>query len=90
LAIVGRRITRGLTIVRVADVEWVGVPPLFPVTVKVAVAPGAELVVLTVMTEVPPPAMVAGLNEADAPLGRPDALSGALPVNPLRAVIVTV
>jgi len=90
LATVGRRTTRGRMTVRVADAEWVGVPPLFPVTVKVVVPPAVELDVLMVMVEVPPPEMVLGLNEADAPLGRPAALSGTLPVNPLRAVIVTV
>lgn len=54
------------------------------------VPPAVELDVLMVMVEVPPPAIVPGLNEADAPLGRPEALNGTLPVNELRAVIVTV
>jgi hypothetical protein len=76
--------------ISVADAEWVGVPPLFPVTVKVVVPLGVELDVLTVRDEVPPPAIVVGLKEADAPLGRPEALNGTLPVKPLRAVIVTV
>ena len=90
MATVGRRITRGRMTVRVADAEWVGVPPLFPVTVKVVVPPAVELEVLMVMVEVPAPAIVDGLNEAEAPLGRAEALNGTLPVNPLRAVIVTV
>jgi len=87
---VGRSITGGGTTVRLADVEWLGVPPLFPVTVKLVVPPGVEDDVLMVTVELPLPAIVGGLKEAVAPLVKPEALNGTLPVNPLRAVIVTV
>lgn len=71
-------------------VEWLGVPPLLPVTVRVEVPPAVELAVLTVTVEVPDPVMEVGLNEAVTPLGNPEMLSGTLPVNPFRAVTVTV
>ena len=65
-------------------------PPLFPVIVIVGVPPGVEVNVLTVIVEVPPPESDAGLKETVAPVGNPEALSGTVPVNPLRAVTVTV
>lgn len=65
-------------------------PPLLPVTVRVEVPPAVELAVLTVTVEVPDPVMEVGLNEAVTPLGSPETLRGTLPVNPFRAVTVTV
>ncbi len=65
--------------------------PLVPVTVNVEFPPGVAAVVVTVMVEVPaPPVMVAGLNEAVAPPGRPLAVGVTVPVNPFTAVTVTV
>jgi len=66
------------------------VPPV-PVTVNVEFAPGVAAVVVTVMVEVPaPPVMVAGLNEAVAPPGRPLTVGVTVPVNPFTAATVTV
>ena len=70
--------------------EWLGVAPLFPVTVRVEVPPAVEPAVLTVIVEVPEPAIEVGLNEAVTPLGKPEMVNGTLPVNPFRAVTVTV
>lgn len=67
------------------------VGPLVPVTVNVEFAPGVDDVVVTVMVEVPaPPVMVAGLNEAVAPAGRPLTAGVTVPVNPFCAATVTV
>jgi len=65
--------------------------PLVPVTVSVELAAGVAEVVVTVMVEVPaPPVMVAGLNEAVAPAGKPLTVGVTVPVNPLTAATVTV
>jgi len=65
--------------------------PLVPVTVSVELAPGVAAVVVTVMVEVPaPPVMVAGLNDAVAPVGRPLTVGVTVPVNPFCAATVTV
>jgi hypothetical protein len=65
--------------------------PLAPVTVSVEFAPGVAAVVATVIVEVPdPPVIVAGLNEAVAPTGKPPTLGVTVPVNPLNGVTVTV
>jgi len=64
--------------------------PLVPVTVSVEFAPGVAEVVVTVMVEVPAPVMVAGLNEAVAPAGRPLTVGVTTPLNPFTAVVVTV
>jgi len=65
--------------------------PLVPVTVNVAFPPGVAAVVATVMVVEPaPPVMVAGLNDAVAPAGKPLAEGVTVPVNPLSAVTVIV
>ena len=67
-----------------------GTPPLFPAMPRLKVPAGVVVKVVTVMVDVPLPAMVAGLNDAVAPEGKPVALKGTLPVKPLRAVTVMV
>ena len=64
--------------------------PLVPVTVSVEFAPGVADVVVTVMVEVPAPVMVAGLNDAVAPVGKPATVGVTVPLNPFTAVVVTV
>ena len=65
--------------------------PLVPLTVIVEFAPGVFAVVVTVMVVVPaPPVMVAGLNVAVAPAGRPLTVGVTVPVNPFAAATVTV
>ena len=61
-----------------------------PVTVKLVVPVGVAPEVVTVIVDVPAPVMLAGLNEAVAPAGSPELLSGTFPVKPLRAVTVMV
>ena len=65
--------------------------PLVPVMVNVEFAPGVAAVVLTVIVVVPaPPVIVAGLNEAVAPAGKPLTLGVTVPVKPFTAATVTV
>ena len=55
-------------------VDWVADAPV-PVTVTVTVPVGVAPVVVMVRVEDWPELIVAGLNDADAPLGRPEALN---------------
>ena len=64
--------------------------PLVPVTVSVELAAGVVLEVDTVMVEAPAPVMVAGLKLAVAPAGNPATVGVITPLNPFRAVVVTV
>src|ERR1700682_5557128 len=69
--------------------EWVRAP-LVPVTVRGDVAAGVVLPVVTVIVELPLAVIVAGEKLAEAPVGKPLALSVTIPVNPFRAPVVTV
>jgi hypothetical protein len=64
--------------------------PLAAVTVIVEVPAGVELAVVTVSVEEPDVTIDAGLNLAVAPLGKPLALSEAVPLKPFTADTVTV
>ena len=64
--------------------------PLVPVTVNVELAAGVEVEVVTVMVDVPAPVIVAGLKLAVAPAGNPETASVITPLNPFKAVVVTV
>ena len=64
--------------------------PLVPVTVSVEDPGSVDPTVVTVMVEAPAPVMVAGLNDADAPVGKPVTVGVTVPVNPFTAVVVTV
>lgn len=61
-----------------------------PVTVRVDVAAGVVVLVVTVIVEVPLVVTVVGLKLADAPAGKPLALSVTAPANPPSAPMVTV
>ena len=61
-----------------------------PVTVSVDVAAGVVMLVVTVIVEVPLVVTVVGLKLAEAPVGRPLALSVTVPANPFSAPMVTV
>jgi hypothetical protein len=64
--------------------------PLVPVTVRVDVAAGVVLPVVTVIVEVPLVVTVAGEKLAVAALGNPLALRVTIPANPFSALMVTV
>ena len=64
--------------------------PLVPVTVRVDVAAGVVLPVVTVIVEVPLVVTVGGEKLAVAALGNPLALSVTVPANPFSAPMVTV
>jgi len=64
--------------------------PLLPVMISVYVPGGVEALVVTVIVEEPLVVIVPGLNEADAPMGKPLALNVTVPVNPPAGVTVTV
>ncbi len=70
-------------------VEWTRVP-LVPVIVSVKVPVGPVLEGRTLKVELPEPVTVVGLNLNCVPDGSPLTLSVTVPVNPFRAVIVTV
>jgi len=59
-------------------------------TVRVDVAAGVVVLVVTVIVDVPLVVTVVGLKLAEAPEGNPLALNVTVPVNPLSAPIVTV
>jgi hypothetical protein len=62
--------------------------PLVPVTVNDEFPPGVAAVVVTVMVVEPaPPVIVAGLNDAVAPAGKPLAEGVTVPVNPFDATV---
>jgi hypothetical protein len=63
---------------------------LVPETVRVELAAGVVLEVVTVMVEVPAPVIVAGLKLAVAPAGNPATVGVTIPLNPFTAVVVTV
>jgi hypothetical protein len=56
----------------------------------VAVPRMVELVVLTVSVVDPEPVTDVGLKVGEAPDGKPDAANVMEPLNPLRAVVLTV
>lgn len=74
--------------VRLIVVLWVNVPDV-PVTVTVTVPSVAVLLAVKVKVLFPP-VVLAGLNAAVTPAGRPDADKLTVPVNPFSAVTVTV
>ena len=61
-----------------------------PVTVRVDVAAGVVVLVVTVIVEVPLVVTVVGLKLAAAPVGNPLAVRVTVPVNPFIAPMVTV
>src|SRR5690242_15064097 len=64
--------------------------PLVPVTVMVYVPVGVEEVVAIWSVELPePPLIDGGVKPAVAPLGRPDALSVTVPLNPFTGTTLT-
>src|SRR5260370_18557372 len=69
--------------------EWDKLP-LVPVMVNVNVPVAVEAAVVMFKVEDPEPLIDAGLKLADAPDGRPPALSPTVPVNPFCAAMVTV
>ena len=75
--------------VSVADVLWLR-EPLVPVTVMVAVPRVVEPVVVMVSVVDPEPVTDVGLKLGEAPEGKPDAANVMEPLNPLRAVVLTV
>ena len=65
--------------------------PLAPVMVRVELAAGVLLAVVTVRVEVPVlPVIVLGLKLAVAPVGKPVTVRATSPVSPFTAVLVTV
>jgi len=64
--------------------------PLVPVTANVELAAGVPLEVVTVIVEVPAPEMTDGLKLAVVPAGSPVTTGVTVPLNPFRAVVVTV
>ena len=78
--------TTGALTVSETEVACVADAPV-PVTLNVTVPVGVAAVVVMVIVEDWPAVMVAGLNDADAPLGRPDALSVTLWALPLVTAV---
>jgi len=74
---------------RAAVVELVS-EPLVPVIVRLELAVGVLLEVVTVRVELAPGAMEVGLNEAVAPAGRPLTDRFTVPVKPPCAAALTV
>jgi hypothetical protein len=68
------------------DVVWVLEVPV-PVTVTVLVPVGVEAAVVIVSVELPPEAIEAGLKEAVAPEGRPEAVRLTVCADPLVTVV---
>jgi hypothetical protein len=66
------------------------IDPVVPVTDKVEFPPCVDGAVVTVRVDVPAPVMVAGLKLAVAPAGNPVTLGVTVPLNPFKAVVVTV
>jgi hypothetical protein len=64
--------------------------PEAPVMVTIAFPFVTELPAVKVSLLVPLPRMLGGLKDAVTPLGRPDAASVTLPVNPLAELKATV
>ena len=69
--------------------EWDKLP-LAPAMVSVKVPVAAEAAVVMFKVEEPEPLTDAGVKLADAPDGRPAALSPTAPVNPFCAAMATV
>ena len=90
MSTVGRSITRFGWTTRVPVAEWVGAPPLFPVTIKLVLPVGVVPDVVTVRVEFPAPVIEVGLKVPVDPAGKEAMFNGILPVNPLSAVTVTV
>ncbi len=78
--------SEGALTVRETGVEWVAAVPV-PVTLNDTVPVGVAPVVVIVMVEDAPAVIEAGLNDAVAPLGRPDALKLTLWALPLVTVV---
>jgi hypothetical protein len=64
--------------------------PLVPVIVSVELADGVFDEVVTVRVVLPDPVMADGLNDADAPVGKPLALRLTVPAKPFSAPTLTV
>jgi hypothetical protein len=64
--------------------------PLVPVIVSVELPIGVLVVVVTFIVALPEPVTEAGLNDADAPVGRPLTLRLTLPLKPFTAPMLTV
>ena len=77
--------TTGLTVSE-TGVDWVADAPV-PVTVTVTVPVGVAPVVVMVRVEDSPELIVDGLNDADAPVGRPEALNVTLWALPLVTAV---
>src|SRR5215831_3900329 len=69
--------------------EW-DRPPLVPAIVRVKVPVAADTVVAMFTVAEPAPLIEAGVKLAEAPDGRPVAVSVTAPVNPFCAPMVTV
>jgi len=76
----------GALTVRETGVEWVAAVPV-PVTLSATVPVGVAPVVVIVIVDDWPAVIDAGLNDADAPSGSPDALSVMLCAAPLVTVV---
>jgi hypothetical protein len=74
---------------RVTVVECTSVPAV-PVMVSVYVPAGVEVLVVTVIVELPDTATEPGLKLAVAPVGSPLALNVTVPLNPPDGVTVAV
>jgi hypothetical protein len=72
-----------------ALVAWVAEAAL-PVIVRVEVAAGVVALVVTVSVELPPAVTVVGLNEAVAPVGRPEAARVIVSALPATSAVETV
>jgi hypothetical protein len=70
-------------------VEWTSAP-LVPVIVSVTVPVGVVLLVAMVRVEVPDPVTDVGLKRELVFAGNPATLNVTLPLNPFKAVTVTV
>lgn len=81
LALIEKSLVTGAVMVNETVVAWVALAPV-PVAVTVYV-PGAAVPALSVSVELPPAVTDAGLNEAEAPAGRPLALSETVCADPL-------
>ena len=78
--------TTGALTVSETGVEWVAAVPV-PVTLNDTVPVGVAPVVVTVIVEDWPAVIEAGLKDADAPLGRPEALKLTVWALPLVTVV---
>ena len=78
------RVKSGVGASNVTVSPWL-IELLVPVIVNMELTSGVLPAVVTVSVVAPEPVMVGGLNDAEAPLGKPVAVKLTVPLNPFKA-----